>query len=69
MELHLLTVSPVLVAEVPTRWLIPLIEAAGPYTAFKKAGFEVSFATENGKPPLSDKLLLEGLTQKLLVRP
>lgn len=39
-----------------------------PYAAFKKAGLEVSFATEAGKPPLGDKLLLEGLTQKLLVR-
>ncbi|KAF3763640.1 class I glutamine amidotransferase-like protein [Cryphonectria parasitica EP155] len=41
-------------------------EAAVPYTAFKKAGFGVSFATEKGAAPACDKLLLEGLTQKLL---
>lgn len=41
-------------------------EAAVPYIAFKKAGFEVYFATENGKTPESDKKLLVGITQKLL---
>ncbi|PSR77755.1 ThiJ/PfpI family protein [Coniella lustricola] len=41
-------------------------EAAVPYTAFKKAGFDVSFATEKGLAPACDKLLLEGLTQKFL---
>lgn len=42
-------------------------EAAVPYTAFKEAGFDVSFATETGKSPLCDELLISGLTQKLLV--
>lgn len=49
------------------RCLIP--ETAVPYAAFKKAGLEVQFATENGKAPECDKKMLEGLTQKLLVRP
>jgi putative intracellular protease/amidase len=39
-----------------------------PYTAFKDAGFDVQFATENGNAPACDKLLLEGLSQKILVR-
>jgi hypothetical protein len=42
-------------------------ETAGPYTAFKKAGFDVKFATENGTPPHCDGKMLTGLTQKLLV--
>jgi len=37
-----------------------------PYTAFKKAGFDVYFATENGNTPESDKKMLLGVTQKLL---
>ncbi|KAI5467622.1 class I glutamine amidotransferase-like protein [Mariannaea sp. PMI_226] len=41
-------------------------ETAVPYTAFKNAGFEVQFATENGKSPECDKVLLKGLGQKLL---
>ncbi|EOO01980.1 putative family protein [Phaeoacremonium minimum UCRPA7] len=41
-------------------------ETAGPYTAFKAAGFEVSFVTENGKAPECDKRMLQGVTQKLL---
>jgi putative intracellular protease/amidase len=44
------------------------IETSVPYTAFKKAGFEVHFATENGKTPQCDEKMLKGLTQKLLVR-
>lgn len=44
-----------------------MAETAVPYTAFKKAGFEVQFATEDGKKPQCDKKMLEGLTQKLLV--
>jgi putative intracellular protease/amidase len=43
-------------------------ETAVPYTAFKKAGFEVQFATENGKTPQCDQKMLKGITQKLLVR-
>jgi putative intracellular protease/amidase len=43
-------------------------ETAVPYTAFKKAGFEVQFATENGKTPECDRKMLKGVTQKLLVR-
>lgn len=44
-------------------------ETSIPYTAFKKAGFEVHFATENGKTPECDKKMLRGVTQKLLVGP
>ncbi len=43
-------------------------ETAIPYTAFKKAGFEVQFATENGKVPACDAKMLNGITQKLLVQ-
>ena len=42
-------------------------ETAVPYAAFKKAGFEVQFATENGKTPQCDQKMLKGITQKLLV--
>ncbi|KAI0836196.1 class I glutamine amidotransferase-like protein [Hypoxylon sp. FL0890] len=41
-------------------------ETAVPYTAFKDAGYEIQFATENGKQPRCDKKMLEGFTQKLL---
>jgi len=41
-------------------------ETAVPYTEFKKAGFEVRFATENGRIPECDTRMLEGITQKLL---
>jgi len=41
-------------------------ETSVPYTAFKKAGFEVQFVTENGKTPQCDQKLLKGITQKLL---
>ncbi|KAL6401864.1 class I glutamine amidotransferase-like protein [Ilyonectria robusta] len=41
-------------------------EATVPYIAFKNAGFDVQFATENGKAPECDKILLEGFGQKLL---
>lgn len=44
------------------------VEATVPYVAFKDAGFDVKFATEKGKAPECDKLLIEGLGQKLLVR-
>ncbi|KAI0467356.1 class I glutamine amidotransferase-like protein [Xylaria cf. heliscus] len=43
-------------------------ETAVPWAAFKAAGYEVSFATENGKVPRCDKKMVEGVTQKLLVR-
>jgi putative intracellular protease/amidase len=42
-------------------------ETSVPYTAFKEAGFEVHFATENGKAPECDKKMLRGVAQKLLV--
>ncbi|CAJ2508538.1 Uu.00g135640.m01.CDS01 [Anthostomella pinea] len=42
------------------------IETAVPYTAFKKANYQIHFATENGKAPRCDKKMLEGVTQKLL---
>ncbi|EIM84983.1 class I glutamine amidotransferase-like protein [Stereum hirsutum FP-91666 SS1] len=41
-------------------------ETAVPYTEFVKAGFKVTFATENGKVPACDKRMLTGLSQKLL---
>ncbi|PMD42017.1 class I glutamine amidotransferase-like protein [Hyaloscypha variabilis F] len=41
-------------------------ETAVPYMAFKKAGFEIQFATENGKTPECDEKMLRGITQKLL---
>ncbi|CAM1505945.1 Fc.00g115820.m01.CDS01 [Cosmosporella sp. VM-42] len=41
-------------------------ETAVPYIAFKDAGFDVDFATEDGKSPECDKVLLEGLSQKIL---
>ncbi|TVY26242.1 Uncharacterized protein LHYA1_G004961 [Lachnellula hyalina] len=41
-------------------------ETAVPYAAFKKAGFKVEFATENGKAPECDKKMLQGITQKLI---
>jgi putative intracellular protease/amidase len=44
-----------------------MLETAVPYGAFKKAGFDVQFATENGKAPECDKKMLRGITQKLLV--
>lgn len=43
------------------------VETSVPYTAFKDAGFEVQFATENGKSLQCDPKLLTGLTQKILV--
>ncbi len=46
----------------------PLAETAVPYTAFKEAGFDVAFATESGKTPSCDSRMLEGITQKILVR-
>jgi putative intracellular protease/amidase len=42
-------------------------ETAVPYAAFKQAGFEVQFATENGKAPECDRKMLRGIIQKLLV--
>ncbi|KAF4635703.1 hypothetical protein G7Y89_g2396 [Cudoniella acicularis] len=60
-------------APAPPKVLIPMsdyghdpTETAIPYAAFKKAGFEVFFATENGSTPACDKKMLEGITQKLL---
>lgn len=44
-----------------------IVETAVPYLAFKQAGFEVQFATENGRAPECDKKMLRGITQKLLV--
>jgi len=41
-------------------------ETAIPYAAFKEAGFEVHFATENGNAAECDSKMLRGVTQKLL---
>ena len=46
----------------------PVLETAVPYAEFKKAGFEIDFVTERGNMPECDKKMLEGMTQKLLVR-
>jgi putative intracellular protease/amidase len=43
------------------------VEVSVPYAAMKEAGFDIKFATEQGKPPVGDKLMLEGITQRLLV--
>jgi hypothetical protein len=48
---------------------VPFAETAVPYMAFKKAGFEVHFATEKGHTPECDQKMLKGITQKLLVTP
>jgi len=41
-------------------------ETAVPYSAFKSAGYDIAFVTENGKAPECDKKMLQGVTQKLL---
>jgi putative intracellular protease/amidase len=41
-------------------------ETVIPYKALSEAGFPVHFCTETGKVPACDRLMLEGLTQKLL---
>ena len=41
-------------------------EVATPWHVFKEAGWDVSFATENGAIAGCDKKMYEGLTQKLL---
>lgn len=45
-----------------------LAETTVPYLAFKEAGFDVQFATETGKSPVCDRIMLEGLGQKILVQ-
>lgn len=47
---------------------ICIAETAVPWAAFKAAGYDISFATESGKVPRCDKKMIEGITQKLLVR-
>ncbi len=42
-------------------------ETAIPFTVWKEAGYDITFATEKGASPRCDKRMLEGLTQKLLV--
>lgn len=37
-----------------------------PFTHFKEAGFEITFATEKGESPKCDSRMLEGITQILL---
>jgi putative intracellular protease/amidase len=41
-------------------------ETAVPYQIFTKAGFTVSFATESGKSPRCDEMMLSGVTGALL---
>ena len=43
------------------------LETIVPYAAFKKAGFDVHFATEAGNSPKCDERMISGMTQKLLV--
>lgn len=45
-----------------------VVETSVPWAAFKAAEYNVSIATENGKVPECDKKMVEGITQKLLVR-
>lgn len=52
----------------PANRIIRTVETAVPWAAFKAAGYDVRFVTENGKVPECDKKMLEGITQKLLVR-
>ena len=47
--------------------IFEFLETAVPFSAFKEAGFDIEFATENGSSPVCDKKMLEGITQKLLV--
>lgn len=42
-------------------------ETAVAFTIFKKARFDVQFATETGKPPKCDDRMLYGVTGKILV--
>lgn len=42
-------------------------ETALPWQAFEQAGYNIHFATENGKEPNCDERMLSGWTQKLLV--
>lgn len=41
-------------------------ETVIPFTEFRKAGFEVHIATENGQAPECDAKMLTGITQKML---
>jgi len=41
-------------------------ETSVPYAYFRKAGFEVAFATENGRSPECDRLLYRGALSKLI---
>lgn len=42
-------------------------ETAVPFTAFKDAGYSITFATEQGSVPKCDSKMLEGITQLILV--
>lgn len=42
-------------------------EVATPFTEFKKASFDITFATETGNVPQCDERMLSGMTQVLLV--
>ncbi|KAJ2969171.1 hypothetical protein NQ176_g8811 [Zarea fungicola] len=41
-------------------------ETAVPFTAFKEAGYSITFVTEHGAVPKCDAKMLEGITQVLL---
>lgn len=43
-----------------------LPETAIPWKHFREAGFDIAFATENGKPPVCDDKMLTGTTGALL---
>lgn len=45
-----------------------IAETSVPWAAFKAAEYDINIATENGKIPECDKKMVEGITQKLLVR-
>lgn len=42
------------------------IETAVPWTVFEGAGFQTSFATESGKTPACDEMMLSGISGALL---
>jgi len=51
--------------ELPTQ-LLTNLEVAIPWKHFTDAGFDISCATENGKQPACDEMMLSGMTGKLL---
>lgn len=57
-------------SQVPFRFKVTdcVSETAVPYSSFREAGFDVSFATEKGVSPRCDERMLQGITRHLFVR-